>query len=102
MAAPTPPSAWLTKADEADALVLRARGHWDVGSVAALEDELRHMKLAAGRPIRIDMGGIEALDTDGAWILYRSARARRGAAPVTKPSSAARGPSIPSYLAFPR
>ena len=68
--------------------MLRARGHWDVGSVAALDNELRHMKLAAGGPIRIDMGGIEALDTAGAWILYRSARAWRGAGHETEFSGA--------------
>ena len=79
MAAPTPPSAWLTTAEQADALVLQARGRWEIGAIAALDSRLRSMEPVAGKPIRIDIGGIEALDTAGAWILHRTASAWRRA-----------------------
>ena len=79
MAAPASPSAWLTTAEQADALVLQARGRWEIGGIAALDSQLRRMEPSAGKPIRIDIAGIEALDTAGAWILHRTASTWRRA-----------------------
>ena len=88
MAAPTLPSAWMTTAEDGDALVVQARGRWDLGGIAALDSELRHMRPAAGKSIRFDLGALEALDTAGAWVLHRTASAWRGASHATEISGA--------------
>ena len=88
MAAPTLPTAWMTTAEEADAVVLRPRGRWDVGGIAALDSDLRGMRPVAGKAIRIDLGAVEALDTAGAWVLYRTERTWRGAGHETEISGA--------------
>lgn len=88
MAAPTHPSAWMSTVEEADALVVQARGRWDIGGIAALDSQLRHMRPAAGKSIRFDIGAIEALDTAGAWVLHRTASTWRGAGHATEISGA--------------
>ncbi|HZB93816.1 MAG TPA: MlaE family lipid ABC transporter permease subunit [Stellaceae bacterium] len=60
---------------EGDALVLRAAGRWLVASAAPLDRALGRMaRIAPGTRLRIDLSGLERLDTVGAWLLLRTAR----------------------------
>lgn len=70
-------------AQQADALVLRASGPWLVATAAELDRALKGLGgIAAGMALRIDLAGVEALDTVGAWLVLRTCRdfERRGTA----------------------
>jgi phospholipid/cholesterol/gamma-HCH transport system permease protein len=61
---------------EGDALVLHARGDWLVATAADIDRALRRLDaVGAGERLRLDLGGIERLDTVGAWLVQRTARA---------------------------
>ncbi len=45
-------------------------GHWTVHQLAPLEARLNQAHWPAG-PIRIELGGVERMDTGGAWVLQR-------------------------------
>src|SRR5262252_4381506 len=55
-------------------LQLRARGSWRVEGAARLDKALAALRLPAARRVRIDLGGVEALDTVGAWLILRLER----------------------------
>lgn len=68
---------------EEDAIVLHARGDWLVATAAEIDRALRRLEgVRAGERLRLDLGGIERLDTVGAWLVQRTARtlASRGVA----------------------
>lgn len=60
---------------DGDALVLRPRGHWVVADAQALDERLAEIRAGAARRVRIDLAGVEAMDTTGAWLLFRLKRA---------------------------
>jgi phospholipid/cholesterol/gamma-HCH transport system permease protein len=60
---------------EGDGMVLRAGGRWLVATADALDRALRQLDgVAAGTRLRIDLGGLERLDTVGAWLVLRTRR----------------------------
>jgi phospholipid/cholesterol/gamma-HCH transport system permease protein len=60
---------------EGDALVLHARGDWLVATAADIDRALRRLDaVGAGERLRLDLAGIERLDTVGAWLVQRTAR----------------------------
>ena len=59
---------------DGDALVLRPRGRWVVADAQALDDRLAEIRAGAARRVRIDLAGVEAMDTTGAWLLFRLKR----------------------------
>lgn len=67
---------------EGDALVLRPRGRWVVADAQALDERLAGVRAGAARRVCIDLAGVEAMDTTGAWLLFRLKRGleARGAA----------------------
>ncbi len=65
---------WLRRTQEGDALVLTAGGRWLVEQSAALDVMVRDVAPEKGRPVRLDLAGIEAMDTAGAWLIYRLLR----------------------------
>ena len=76
--------ALLIDTTEGETLRLAAAGAWTSTNARPLEQEIdaaarRH---AAVKQVAIDMGGVERLDTFGAWLLERLVRAfqSRGAA----------------------
>jgi phospholipid/cholesterol/gamma-HCH transport system permease protein len=69
------PSATISAAEEAGALTLRAEGSWLVVNAAELDRRLRALELPHEREVFLDLGGIERLDTAGAWLLLRTERA---------------------------
>lgn len=67
---------------DGDALVLRPRGRWVTADAQALDARLAEVQTGAARRVRIDLAGVEAMDTTGAWLLFRLKRGleARGAA----------------------
>ncbi len=63
---------WLTTAQEGETLVVAAGGRWDVASAGIIDARLRQVAPAPGRPVRVEIDRLEALDTAGAWLLYRT------------------------------
>ncbi|HVA35845.1 MAG TPA: MlaE family lipid ABC transporter permease subunit [Stellaceae bacterium] len=59
---------------DGDALVLRPRGRWVVADAQALDRRLAEIRRGPARRIRIDLDGVEAMDTTGAWLLFRLKR----------------------------
>jgi len=55
------------------------RGNWVISGLAAADTVLRNWRPAGQQRVVFDLGGLERLDTAGAWILYRSARELRAA-----------------------
>lgn len=47
-------------------MLVSAAGRWDVMSIGALDARLRGLKPGAGKPVRIDLAGVDTLDTAGA------------------------------------
>jgi phospholipid/cholesterol/gamma-HCH transport system permease protein len=54
--------------------LLTAHGNWQVESAAALDRALSALGKSSPGAVRFDLGGIDALDTVGAFLLLRSAR----------------------------
>lgn len=59
---------------DGDALVLRPRGRWVIAEADGLNRRVAEVRTGAVRRIRIDLGGVEAMDTTGAWLLFRLKR----------------------------
>jgi phospholipid/cholesterol/gamma-HCH transport system permease protein len=58
-----------------DRNVLSAGGHWTIAESARLDQELRALNAGKGQTLSIDARAIEKLDSTGAWLLLRTARA---------------------------
>jgi phospholipid/cholesterol/gamma-HCH transport system permease protein len=65
-------AATLVETEEAGSHVFAAAGEWSVASAADLDRQLRALQLPSGTRIILDLGGIERLDTAGAWLLLRT------------------------------
>ncbi len=77
-------AAWLrTARDDAHdggGDVIAVGGRWLISDAGRLDAALRRLALPEGRrPVRVDLDGLEALDTAGAWLLYRTVRDFRAA-----------------------
>ncbi|MDE2164955.1 MAG: MlaE family lipid ABC transporter permease subunit [Alphaproteobacteria bacterium] len=59
---------------DGDALVLRPRGRWVVAEADGLDRRLREIRASGARRVRIDLADVEAMDTTGAWLLFRLKR----------------------------
>ena len=58
---------------EEDGFVLHARGDWLIATAADLDRALRRLdQLGAGERLTLDLGGIDRLDTVGAWLVRRT------------------------------
>ncbi|MDR3517530.1 MAG: ABC transporter permease [Azospirillaceae bacterium] len=63
---------WIETTAEADAVVIRAFGHWNLAAVATLRPALDQVAPApAAAVVMIDLGGIEILDTVGAVLILQ-------------------------------
>jgi phospholipid/cholesterol/gamma-HCH transport system permease protein len=67
------PASILASNDSAG-LILRAEGDWLVATATGLDRRLHALDLPRGRGVTLDLGGIERLDTAGAWLLLRTER----------------------------
>jgi phospholipid/cholesterol/gamma-HCH transport system permease protein len=66
---------WIRTAQENDRLVIAAGGRWVLATAADLDRRLRAVKLGGASDIVIDLAGIVALDTAGAWLVLRTQQA---------------------------
>lgn len=69
------PNASIVASEEAGAQVLRADGQWLVSAAADLDRRLQSLELPSGRRVVLDLGGVERLDTAGAWLVLRTEQA---------------------------
>ena len=69
------PAAWF----KLERNVFRAGGYWTVAESARLDHQLRELETGSGQPVAIDASRIEKLDSTGAWLLLRTARALEAA-----------------------
>ena len=51
--------------------IVTVDGIWDITTVQTLDDSVRAISPPSGATVRIDLAGIEKLDTAGAWVLFR-------------------------------
>ncbi|RMF09488.1 MAG: MlaE family lipid ABC transporter permease subunit [Alphaproteobacteria bacterium] len=54
--------------------VIRATGAWTIDTSATVAQVLNRLSPAADQTVQIDLDGLSALDTTGAWLLYRLKR----------------------------
>jgi phospholipid/cholesterol/gamma-HCH transport system permease protein len=64
----------LSGAKVDDQLELAAQGSWTAAHGAEIEALVEREAVSRARSIRIDMGGVDKLDTFGAWVLERLSR----------------------------
>ncbi len=62
---------WLETRQEGDVLTVRAGGRWTVKDAMRLDPLTRDRMPEGIRHVRADLSEIKALDTAGAWILWR-------------------------------
>jgi len=70
---------WIKLAQGRDGAVLQAGGAWTVEYAADLDRQVEQLPKDSGARM-LDLGGIEAIDTAGAWLLA----AQRGKARVRR------------------
>lgn len=86
---------WVRASREGPALMLAAGGRWQLASSAALDIELGRLDLTNVRRARFDLSKLDALDTAGAWLLYRTQRRLEQAGATVEIAGAA-----PQYTAI--
>jgi phospholipid/cholesterol/gamma-HCH transport system permease protein len=83
--------AWLDVSQDASTLTLRPQGDWVVRNAEALDKALSAIDTVGRRAATFDLSHLDKLDTAGAWLIYRTARAleRAGAQVTTAGATAA-------------
>jgi phospholipid/cholesterol/gamma-HCH transport system permease protein len=72
-------AAWLISKTEAGRLVLEARRQWTIQHAREVDAELERLPPAPPKSVRVDLSGLEALDTAGAWLIHRTLKRLRDA-----------------------
>jgi phospholipid/cholesterol/gamma-HCH transport system permease protein len=74
----------VEEVEEDGRLVLRLAGRWTTRNVAGVDDAMNRLgSRMGGRPLVLDLSGIERMDTAGAWLIDRLCeRAKAGGAEV--------------------
>lgn len=67
-----PVSGWVTASRQGDRLVIAAGGAWVIGAARELDRKLRGVEAKGARSVVLDLAGITALDTAGAWLVLRT------------------------------
>lgn len=66
---------WLRSRTEDRRIVLQAGGRWTIATAANLDRALAGLEVPSGlEGAEIDLSGLQALDTVGAWLLHRTQR----------------------------
>ncbi len=83
--------AWLDVSQDASSLMLRPQGDWVVQHAQAIDAALHSIDTIGRRAATFDLSSLGRLDTAGAWLIYRTARAleRAGAEVTTAGATAA-------------
>jgi phospholipid/cholesterol/gamma-HCH transport system permease protein len=68
------------EAQQADGeLRIVCRGNWTIGSLGALNPKIAAIRPAGVRRVRFDLGGVEAIDSAGGWLISRTQGALKAA-----------------------
>ncbi|MBV8652470.1 MAG: MlaE family lipid ABC transporter permease subunit, partial [Alphaproteobacteria bacterium] len=59
---------------QGDRLVMTAGGAWVIGAARELDRTLRQVEVDGARAVVLDLAGVAALDTAGAWLVRRTQR----------------------------
>ena len=70
----TTSEAWFRTSLEGGVWVLAAGGDWTLAAADRLDAELARLDIQKRTSARLDLSGLGALDTAGAWLLYRLQR----------------------------
>ena len=81
---------WIRTEREGDRLLLTAGGRWLISTLGDIDASLRALAPGAVGQARIDLAAIEALDSTGAWILYRTLKQLRASGVTAEFAGAAR------------
>ena len=65
------PMTYLAREQQPDGILLRASGPWNVENLAAIDATVRRLPPTGTGAVRIDLSGLSALDTAGAWLVDR-------------------------------
>lgn len=68
-----PPAGRFTMAKTGGGRILRLAGDWVVAAAQPLDDSLAGLRPEGGETLDIDLAGIGAMDTLGAWLVHRTA-----------------------------
>jgi phospholipid/cholesterol/gamma-HCH transport system permease protein len=66
------PAATILAMEEDGATILRAEGEWLVVTAADLDRRLHDLDMPQDRRVRVDLAGVDRLDSAGAWLLLRT------------------------------
>ena len=67
----------VTTARDGERLVIALAGRWVIDRARRLDESLGGVEAGPARAVAIDLDAVEALDTAGAWIVYRALRRLR-------------------------
>jgi phospholipid/cholesterol/gamma-HCH transport system permease protein len=70
---------WAESGHDGATGVMTLGGRWTLAFVADLESALARLDTRGARAMRVDMAAVAALDSGGAWLLYRQLRRWREA-----------------------
>lgn len=65
---------WLTLSRDGEATTVSAGGSWTVDHAARLDALARGLRLEGAQQARLEVSGLTALDTAGAWVLRRTVK----------------------------
>src|ERR1700745_1202601 len=65
-------AATFVESEEPGALGFAGAGEWMVAPATELDRRLRAVQMPSGKQVTLDLGGIDRLDTAGAWLLLRT------------------------------
>jgi phospholipid/cholesterol/gamma-HCH transport system permease protein len=65
---------WCRTRQDGPVWELTAGGHWTLATAAVLDTELNRLTLPDTRQVRFNLSALQALDTAGAWLIYRLQR----------------------------
>lgn len=76
--------AWADASENPSLLTVSVGGDWRIANVGRLFERLQKLTVPRDKPVTLDLGDIEDLDTAGAWLIYRTAKQlREGGASVS-------------------
>jgi phospholipid/cholesterol/gamma-HCH transport system permease protein len=64
----------IEMARDGGTVVMRLGGEWRLAEAETLDRKIRSLALPKGGAVRLDLGGLAALDTAGAWLIVRLER----------------------------
>ena len=73
----TTPAEAVRAASEGDRFVVALGGRWRIDQADRLDRRLRGLAPGAAKRVLIDLDNVEALDTAGAWVVYRTVKRLR-------------------------